>query len=243
MVIVYFDCFSGIAGDMILGALLDLGVPTRTFINELTKIKLDGYSIKIQRVTRNHISALDVIIKVTEPQPHRTLSDIKKIITESTLSKRIQKTSFKIFKRLANAEGKIHHIPSDKVHFHEVGAVDSIIDIIGSVILFDYHNIKQIYSSPLPLGKGFIDCDHGKLPLPAPATLELLKNVPVYESNRNQELVTPTGAAIITTLATSFGGMPQMKVEKIGYGAGKIESDYPNLLRIYLGKIDTTKRK
>jgi uncharacterized protein (TIGR00299 family) protein len=242
MVVAYFDCFSGISGDMTLGALLDLGMNITDFQNEIKKLQLTGYTIDIKQITRQNIAATDVYITLKDCQPHRSYQDIKQIITQSTISEKIKRTSINIFEQLAKAESKIHKIHFEKVHFHEVGAIDSIIDIVGTVILLDYYKIKKIYSSALPLGKGFVDCAHGKLPVPAPATVELVKHIPVYQTDRQQEMVTPTGAAIIKTLATVFGDMPQMKISKIGYGSGKIESSYPNLLRIYLGELDK-KRK
>jgi uncharacterized protein (TIGR00299 family) protein len=217
-------------------------MPISQFKNEITKLHLSGYSIDVERITRNNISALNIIITLTETQPHRTFSDIKKIITQSTLSDTIQQKSIDIFTRLAQAESTIHHQPISSVHFHEVGAIDSIIDIIGTVILLDYYKISKIISSALPLGTGFVDCAHGKLPVPAPATVELLKNIPVYQTNRKQELVTPTGAAIITTLSETYGPMPPMKISQIGYGAGKTISKHPNLLRIYLGTPNQIKK-
>jgi uncharacterized protein (TIGR00299 family) protein len=228
---------------MVLGSLLDLGMPIDRFEKEINKLKLTGYKIVVERIPKNHISALDVYIHIIKDQPHRSYKDIKKIISKSLLRDKIKEISIKIFKRLAEAEGKIHQTPYELVHFHEVGAIDSIIDIVGSVILLDYYKIKKIYASPLPLGKGFVNCAHGRIPIPAPATLEILKNIPIYQTDRNQELVTPTGAAIISTVASSFGEMPQMQIEKLGYGAGKTESIYPNLLRIVVGKTYLTKRK
>ena len=243
MVIAYFDCFSGISGDMTLGALLDLGMDIAEFKNEVKKLHLSGYTIELKQITRQNIAATDVYITLKDSQPHRSYLDIKQIITDSDLSEKIKKNSIRIFEHLAKAESKIHNIYFEDVHFHEVGAIDSIIDIVGTVILLEYHKIDKIYSSALPLGKGFVDCAHGRLPIPAPATVELIKHIPVYQTDRHQEMVTPTGAAIISTLAHGFGDMPQMKIDKIGYGSGKIESVYPNLLRIYLGKLDTKKRK
>ena len=243
MTIVYFDCFSGIAGDMILGALLDIGMSIDTFKTEIEKLHLTGYSINCQRVEQHHISACDIEIKETEPQPNRSFKDIKNVITKSVLSETIKKESILIFQRLAEVEGKIHNINPSEVHFHEIGAIDSIIDIVGSVIALHYYKISKIYSSPLPLGTGFVTCAHGKLPIPAPATLELVKNIPVYQTNRKQELVTPTGAAIIASFTSTFGPMPQMNIKKIGYGSGKTKSEYPNLIRIIVGELDKTKRK
>ena len=148
-----------------------------------------------------------------------------------------------IFTNLGKAEAKIHRVDIEDVHFHEVGAVDSIIDIVGSVIGITTLGIEKIYCSPLPLGHGFVSCDHGILPLPAPATVELLKGIPVYTVDRKQETVTPTGAAIMKTLTNQFGEMPHMKIKKIGYGSGKIKSDYPNVLRVFLGELEKTRKK
>ena len=234
----YFDCFSGIAGDMILGGLIDLGVDINFLKNELKKINIDGYKIDINKIEKNHISAIDVVIKFKKENDHRNLKNINNLIDESKLSKNIKKLSKKIFFRLAKAESKIHNVKIDEIHFHEVGAIDSIIDIIGSVIGLDKLGIKHVYCSRIPLGKGFTKCSHGIIPIPAPATVELLKNVPVYQTDSDHEMVTPTGAAIITTIAENFGDMPCMKINKIGYGSGKIESKKPGLLRIFLGELE-----
>ena len=250
MTIAYFDCFSGIAGDMILGAVIDLGVDIKVLKKELKKLPLAGYNIEVQQVECNHITAKDVTVTVTEDQHHRSLSDIIDILQRSTLDTKVKTLSKDIFSNLGKAEAKIHNVNIEKVHFHEVGAVDSIVDIVGSVIGITVLGIEKIYCSPLPLGHGFVSCDHGILPLPAPATVELLKGIPVYTVDRNQETVTPTGAAIMKTLACEFGEMPPMKITEIGYGSGKIKSDYPNVLRVYLGefgkkshKKKTTKKK
>ncbi len=236
MSIAYFDCFSGICGDMILGAFIDLGLPLDYLNEELEKLKLEGYKIIAKKKKINHITATDVYIKVEEEQPHRTYLDILKMIDESSLDKKIKETSKKIFFKIASAESKIHGIDLNKVHFHEVGAVDSIIDIIGAVIGREKLGLDEIISSPLPLGKGFIRSSHGILPVPAPATVEILKGIPVYQSSRKQELVTPTGAAIITTFTDKFIDMPMMRINRIGYGSGKTNSMYPNLLRVYIGE-------
>ncbi len=236
MTIAYFDCFSGIAGDMILGALLDVGVDEKALKKELHKLPLTGYELKAKKIQSNHISAIDVTIQATEDQHHRSLTDITTLINCSTLPTEVKKLSQTIFHNLGKAEAKIHNIDIEEVHFHEVGAVDSIIDIVGSVIGITLLGVDTVICSPLPLGHGFISCDHGLLPLPAPATVELLRGIPVYSVDRNQETVTPTGAAVITTLASRFGEMPPMKITNIGYGSGKIPSHYPNLLRVYLGE-------
>jgi pyridinium-3,5-bisthiocarboxylic acid mononucleotide nickel chelatase len=243
MMIAYFDCFSGIAGDMILGALIDLGVDIQVLKNELKKLPLAGYDIKVEQVECNHIAAKDVTVTVTEEQSHRSLSEIIDILKRSTLDTKVKTLSKDIFSHLGNAEAKIHHVNREKVHFHEVGAVDSIVDIVGSIIGITALSIEKIYCSPLPLGHGFVSCDHGILPLPAPATVELLKGIPVYTVDWNQETVTPTGAAIMRTLAGGFGEMPPMTITKIGYGSGKIKSDYPNVLRVFLGELEKTSRK
>jgi uncharacterized protein (TIGR00299 family) protein len=243
MTIAYFDCFSGIAGDMILGALIDLGVDVPFLKNELQKLPLTGYDIIVKSVESNHIAATDVTVTVTEDQHHRSLSDIINLLNRSTLTPEVKKQSQTIFYNLGNAEAKIHRINVNKVHFHEIGAVDSIIDIVGSVIGLTKLGIEKIYCSPLPLGHGFVTCDHGVLPLPAPATVELLKGIPVYSVDRKQETVTPTGAAIIMTLADAYGEMPPMKINKIGYGGGKIQSEYPNVLRVFLGELALKRKK
>ena len=237
MVVAYFDCFSGIAGDMILGALIDAGLDVSVLKKELQKLDLTGYRIKTQKISYNHISGTDVNIEIKKGHNHRSLSDIKNLIKNSELDKKIKLQSINIFQRLGEAESKVHNIPIEKVHFHEVGAVDAIIDIAGSVIGINALDITEVYCSPLPMGKGFVKCSHGILPIPAPATVELVKGKPIYSDGRKQELVTPTGAAIITTVADKFGNMPLMKINKIGYGSGKIKSDYPNLLRVFLGEI------
>jgi uncharacterized protein (TIGR00299 family) protein len=238
MTIAYFDCFSGVAGDMILGALIDLGIDIKFLDSELKKLHISGFKIDIKKVEKNHISATDIFITVNEHQHKRNLSDILNILKKSKLNNNVKNLSKKIFQRIAKAESKIHNISIDQVHFHEIGAVDSIIDIIGSSICLDHLNIKHVYCSKIPLGSGFTKCSHGIIPIPAPATVELLKNVPVYQTESGHEMVTPTGAAIITTIAEKFNEMPPMKIKKIGYGAGKIISDYPGLLRIFLGELE-----
>jgi uncharacterized protein (TIGR00299 family) protein len=243
MTIAYFDCFSGIAGDMILGALFDLGVDETVLKKELHKLPLTGYDLIVQKIKSNHITGTDVTITVTEDQHHRSLSEINDILKRSSLQPQVKKLSQDIFHNLGKAEATIHDVDIEEVHFHEVGAVDSIIDIVGSVIGVTMLGIDTIYCSPLPLGHGFVSCEHGLLPLPAPATVELLKGIPVYTVDRDQETVTPTGAAIISTLASTFGEMPPMKITRIGYGNGKIPSKYPSLLRVFLGEFIPTSRK
>jgi uncharacterized protein (TIGR00299 family) protein len=236
MVAAYFDCFSGICGDMILGSLIDLGLDEILLIKELDKLNIPGYKIKIKKVEINHITATDFSVQKMDDLHHRSFSDIKKLIDDSGLDKNIIVKSKNILLKIATVEAKIHNIDVEKVHFHEIGAVDSIIDIVGAVIGMDILKIDETFCSPLPLGKGFVKCSHGLIPIPAPATIELLKNVPVYQTGRNQELVTPTGAAIITSFTKEFCEIPLMKIKKVGYGSGKIKSRYPNILRIFLGE-------
>jgi uncharacterized protein (TIGR00299 family) protein len=243
MKIAYFDCFSGIAGDMILGALIDLGVSVPFLKKELKKLPLSGYELQVKSVECNHIAAKDVTVLVKEDQCHRQLSDIIKLLNRSTLPPEVKKLSKTIFMNLAKAEATVHRTSIEDVHFHEVGAVDSIIDIVGATIGLAYLKVQKIYCSPLPLGHGFVSCAHGFLPLPAPATVELLRGIPVYSVDRNQETITPTGAVILRTLATQFGEMPLMKITKIGYGSGKIQSDYPNVLRVFLGDLEKKPRE
>jgi uncharacterized protein (TIGR00299 family) protein len=238
LVIAYFDCFSGIAGDMILGALIDLGLDINYLKDEIKKLDISGYEIEVKKVEKNHIMASDVYITITEKQHHRSLSDINLLIDNSKLDEEVKKLSKNIFQRLGKAESKIHNIEINEVRFHEVGAIDSIIDIVGSVIGLKKLDIQDVFSSRLPLGKGFVECSHGIIPIPAPATVELLKNIPVYQTDVNHEMVTPTGAAFITSIANQFGDMPSIKIIKVGYGAGKIESKTPALLRILLGKLE-----
>ena len=232
----YFDCFNGISGDMTLGALMDLGVPVAWLKEELSRIPLEGFDITKEKKARNGIHANRVDVKITGKQPSRNYAEIKKLIERSPLSTRVKNTGLAIFDKIAVAEAKIHHVSKKQVHFHEVGAVDSLVDILGTALCLEYLNIERVVSSKIPLGKGFVSCSHGTLPVPAPATLEILKKIPVYGSSVEQEIVTPTGAAIIATLAEQFGDMPELKIEAVGYGAGKRElKEIPNLLRIIKG--------
>jgi len=237
MKIAFFDCFSGIAGDMTLGALIDIGVDSNYLKKELKKLGISGYEIDVKKIKKNHITGTDVYVKIKEKQDHRSLSDINNIIDNSKLEDDVKELSKKIFLKLAEAESKIHNVKIDDVHFHEVGAVDSIIDIVGSVIGLKKLGIEKVFCSNLPLGNGFTTCSHGIIPIPAPATVELLKNIPVYQTDVNHELVTPTGAALITTIAEDFGDMPLMKIKKVGYGAGKIKSNQPGVLRVIIGEL------
>ena len=204
--IAYFDCFSGISGDMILGAFLDLGFPLSELTASLASLKIQKYSLEALPEKRMNLKGTRFRIKVKQPgKDEKTFKEIRAMIEGSKISKDVKEKSINIFFCLAKAEAFIHRKRVDQVHFHEIGAADSIIDIVGSVLGINYLRIKEIVSSSLPLGNGFIKCGHGTLPLPAPATLEILKTIPVYGMDKPVETVTPTGAAIIATLAQSFG--------------------------------------
>ena len=234
--IAYFDCFSGISGDMTLGAFLDLGVPVEWLTEQLARLPLAGFDVCVDTVSRNGIAAKSVRVRVEDDTTSRDHAQIRSLIDSSPLSSNIKQMSRDIFERIAHAEAVIHGCAVDAVHFHEVGGIDAIVDIVGTALCMDYLGIKIVIASHVPLGKGFVSCDHGTLPVPAPATLGILKGVPVYGTNIPHELVTPTGAAILVTLAESYGELPEMIIEKTGYGAGKRELEsIPNLLRVIMG--------
>jgi len=238
MTTAYFDCFAGISGDMTVGALLDTGVPLEWLQEQLSGLSLNRFSLSAEDISRNGIHARHFQVHVQGDANHRYYADIKRIIENCPLSSNVCQTSLAIFDQIAHAESKIHGIEKAKVHFHEVGAIDSIVDIVGTALCLEYLGIDTIFSSKIPLGKGFVDCQHGMLPIPAPATMEILKNVPVYGSGVAAELVTPTGAAIIKTLASDFIDMPPIIIEKTGYGAGSRNlPNHPNLLRVVTGQM------
>ena len=236
MKIAYFDCFSGISGDMTVGALLDAGLKIETLEEELKKLGLSGYQLEVNKVVKKGISATKFNVKIKEEGMERRFKDILTILKKSKLDEEIKKETKKIFFNIAQAESKIHQKDIDKIHFHEIGGLDSIIDITSAVIGIKTLGIEEIHSSALPVGKGFVKCAHGVIPVPAPATLELLKNIPTYSGGIESEMITPTGAAIISTLTKSFRKRPLMKIEKIGYGAGEKEFTIPNLLRVSIGE-------
>jgi pyridinium-3,5-bisthiocarboxylic acid mononucleotide nickel chelatase len=239
---VYFDCYSGISGDMILGALFDLGVDPRKIRKALDTLELKGYKLKTHRVKRGLIAGTKVQVRIDKSihsqPPARKYSDIKKLITDSGLSTTAKKNSLEIFKRIAKVEASIHKTTLEKIHFHEVGAVDSIVDIVGGVVAIESLKIDKIYASPLNVGEGFVQCAHGCLPVPAPATLKLLQGIPIFSNGIKKELTTPTGAAMIAFYADEFRSLPVMKIVDDGYGAGDhIIPEMPNLLRVILGEI------
>jgi uncharacterized protein (TIGR00299 family) protein len=240
MKIAYFDAFSGISGDMTIAAFLNAGLDENEFLTELSKLKLSGFEIEIKKVIRNGITAtkFEVIVKEKQKE-HRHLSDIFEIIDASDLSEFVKQTSKKIFTNIAQAEAKIHNTTVEEVHFHEVGAIDSIIDIVGTTICIEKFKIEKIFASKIPLGSGsFTQTQHGKMPIPSPATLELLKNFPVTLTDIPFELTTPTGASIIATLAEYGLEKETIKINSVGYGAGNFDiPNQPDLLRIIIGEI------
>jgi uncharacterized protein (TIGR00299 family) protein len=236
---VYFDCFAGVSGDMIIGAQLDLGVDLESMEQQLSSLGLDGYQINRRRVERSGISAAKFDVEVNQAaQPARTLADIRSIIVGSNATDHVKDQAILVFERLADAEARVHGTTPEKIHFHEVGAVDSIIDIVGAMIGFELLGVERFFCSPLRLGSGSVASQHGRLPIPAPATAELLRGAPVYAGELEGEFVTPTGAAIVATLCEEFGPIPLMNVARVGYGAGSRDpKGFPNALRLMIGEI------
>ncbi len=225
---------------MFLAALLDAGVSQEHLLGELNKIAAGQYEFRATRVLRSGLASNHIEFIIPEKQPHRHLSHIEKMLTESTLSATVKEKAIAIFRKLAEAEGKLHSRPPESVHFHEVGAVDAILDIAGACAGLELLGVTSLYCSPLNVGGGHVQAAHGTLPVPAPATAELLIGLPVYSSGVEGELVTPTGAAIVSALATAFGPMPPMKVEQIGYGAGTSDfPGHPNIARLLVGEAET----
>ena len=253
MKLLYLDCFAGISGDMFLGAMLDLGLSPRVLRTELAKLRLRGYRLAVRRVVKQNIratkfdcveehSALHSPRKLSgqgstaTPHLHRGYTEIAAIIKKSGLSKNVKARALSVFRRLGEAEAKIHGVPLKKIHFHEIGAVDSIVDIVGVCVAIEALGVDEIHAAPPPLGSGLVDSAHGRFPLPAPATLELLRGRPTQASSERVELVTPTGAALLTEFCSHFGPIPAMTIEKIGYGAGTRDlKTIPNVLRAVLG--------
>ncbi len=238
MKIAYLDCFSGISGDMLLGALLDCGLDVEQLRGELAGLAIDPWEMQVSRITRQGIGATAVQINAPAVRSLRTLPDISTILDKSRLDPAIARRALQIFTRLAEAEARVHDLPVERVHFHEIGAIDTIIDVVGTVVGLQLLGVNAVYCSPLPLGRGFVSCAHGRLPLPAPAVCELLRDIPVHGIEAKRELVTPTGAALVAGLAESFGPLPPMRIEQTGYGAGQAEGEEqrPNLLRMMIGQ-------
>ncbi|MGH9328089.1 MAG: nickel pincer cofactor biosynthesis protein LarC [Terriglobia bacterium] len=235
--IAYLDCSSGISGDMFLAALLDAGLAEDRLLAELRKIPLGDYEFKTTRVMRSSLTANRVEIIIAAKQPERHLHHIESLIRQSALAATVKDKALTVFRRLAEVEGKLHGKPAESVHFHEVGAVDAILDIAGTCAGLELLGISELSCSPLNVGSGRVEAAHGTLPVPAPATAELLKGLPIYSSGVEGELVTPTGAALVSTLAAGFGPMPPVTVESIGYGAGTRDfPGHPNIARLFLGQ-------
>jgi pyridinium-3,5-bisthiocarboxylic acid mononucleotide nickel chelatase len=241
MKVAYFDCHSGISGDMILGALIDAGVKLQAIRKGLAFLEIKGYELKSRRVKRGLFGGtkVDVVLSSKAHTHSRTFTDIEKLLKRSKLPKSVIEDSIEIFLGLGKAEAKVHRTKIDKVHFHEVGAIDSIVDIVGGVIGMHELDVDQVLASPLNTGEGTVECEHGVLPVPAPATLELLKGIPCYSSGIPYELTTPTGAAMIGFWAEAFQSLPLMKIQKSGYGAGShVIQSHANLLRIIVGEAE-----
>jgi uncharacterized protein (TIGR00299 family) protein len=237
MKIAYFDCFAGAAGDMIVAAMLDAGLDAEFLKAQLATLGLKNLDIKIIETRRAGLRALSFLPIVQKQQQERNLEQITKIITQSKISEQAKKTAITVFEKIAQAEGAVHGKDPDDVHFHEVGAIDSIVDIVSASVGFEALGLDKIYCSALSVGGGTIECAHQLMPVPAPATTELLKGVPIVGGPGQLELLTPTAAAILTTVVDRFCPLPAMKIEKIGYGAGSLESEeFPNVLRLILGQ-------
>jgi uncharacterized protein (TIGR00299 family) protein len=240
MKILYYDCFSGISGDMNLGAMIDLGIDKQFLIKELNKLNIKGWELIVKKDQRHGIFGTKVTVRQTHHEhSSRHLSDIEKIINNSQLDSKTKELSRKIFMKVAVAEASVHSVPLEKVHFHEVGAIDSIIDTVGAAICYNALNVDAVLVGTVELGGGMVDCDHGSLPVPAPATAEIIKGLKVKKDGVDFEATTPTGAAILATLGTHFDSLPAFRIEKTAYGIGqKDHPAVPNILRVFLGETE-----
>jgi uncharacterized protein (TIGR00299 family) protein len=237
MKLAYFDCFSGISGDMTLGALMDAGCPVEHLRSELGSLQVPGWEISAEKVWKNGMAATFVRVKTEDQQKHRSLSAILEILKNSQITPPVRNRAAAIFTKLGEAEARVHDVPLEKIHFHEVGAVDAIVDIVGACVGFHFLGIEKFACSPLNVGGGTTKMAHGILPVPAPATANLLQGKPTYSNGVQKELVTPTGAAIVATLCDSFGPQPPMSVTAIGYGAGTADLEgQPNVVRLMIGE-------
>jgi uncharacterized protein (TIGR00299 family) protein len=257
--VLYLDCFSGISGDMFLGLSVDLGVPLATLKRGLAKLPLRGYSLTARRVLRGGLGGTQVRVQIgasgsgrrggrrsapahhghDHHSPHRGLREIRRLVSSSRLPERVRRRALAVFETLVQAEARVHRIDPEAVHLHEVGAVDAIVDVVGACLCLEELEVDRVIASPLPAGSGIIHCEHGVFPVPAPATVEILKGKPLFGGPFEGELVTPTGAALVATLAQEFGPIPPLRLEKVGYGAGSRDpDDHPNLLRGFLGELD-----
>jgi len=239
----HFDCFSGISGDMTLGALLDAGVDADAVRAGLDSLGLP-IRLEVEKIRKGGFAATRATVEAPEEHVHRYLADVEEIVSRGRLTERQRDLALKVFRRLAEAEAAAHGMPLDRVHFHEVGALDSIADIVGSAIGLDLLNVSRVTSRPVPTGNGMVKCAHGLMPIPAPGTAALLKGVPLADTPIKGELTTPTGAAILTTVVSEWvAGLPAMTVEAVGHGAGQRELlEQPNLLRLFVGTVSEAPR-
>lgn len=240
MKVLYFDLIGGASGDMILGALIDAGLPAEKLAEMLDNLKLDEFELKANSISKNGFQATKVDIQVGEQPPERHLKEILEVIRSSSLPLAIQNRAIRIFQNIAAVEAGIHNKPVDQIHLHELGGTDTIVDVTGALMAIDFLEVSQIYASPIPLGSGFITGAHGQIPLPAPATMGLLKGLPVRRTEIKAELITPTGAALLAELVDDFSPPPVMKVNAVGYGAGSRDLPIPNLLRVMIGETAET---
>ncbi|MCM1990023.1 nickel pincer cofactor biosynthesis protein LarC [Oceanirhabdus seepicola] len=243
MKILYYDCFSGVSGDMNLGALVDIGVPKELLLSEIKKLNIDGISIEFSKKDKLGIYGTKVDVIYEEGHVHRNINDIREILDKSELSETIKKRAMKMFILIGEAEGKVHNKSLEEIHFHEVGAIDSIVDVVGAAICLEYLDIDEIWCSTVQLGGGFVKCAHGTIPVPAPAVCEILKDVPVKSGLVQFETSTPTGAAIIKGNVDKFTDTPDFKIVKTGYGVGTRDMDIPNVLRVYIGEASKGENK
>jgi uncharacterized protein (TIGR00299 family) protein len=237
MNLAYFDCFSGISGDMTLGALLDAGCDVSHLRKELQSLQVSGWELTAEKVWKNGMAATYAKVRTEDQKNHRSLRDILEILNKSQLAPQVRDRASAIFQKLGEAEARVHDVPLEKIHFHEVGAVDAIVDIVGACIGFNALGVDKFACSPLNVGSGSAKMAHGVLPVPAPATANLLQGKPTYSNGVQRELVTPTGAAMVATLCDCFGPQPPMTVSAIGYGAGTADLEgQPNVLRVMIGE-------
>jgi uncharacterized protein (TIGR00299 family) protein len=233
----YFDCFAGISGDMTLGALVGAGADERELVGQLALLDVPGYELGFERVDRSGIGAVRAVVRAREEKKHRHLADIERMIDRSRLGARVKERASRIFRRLAEAEARVHNVAVERIHFHEVGALDSIVDVVGACVGFELLGVERFVCSPLHVGSGTVEMEHGRFPVPPPAVAELLKGAPIYSTEVRGELVTPTGAAVVSTLCEGFGPLPPMRVEATGYGAGSRDYEkFPNVLRVFVGE-------
>ncbi|MFA5329214.1 MAG: nickel pincer cofactor biosynthesis protein LarC [Prolixibacteraceae bacterium] len=243
MRILYYDCFAGISGDMNLGAMIDLGVDPEYLKSELQKLNIEGFHLEVQKDIRRGVSGTKATVVIENPdnEKHRHLRHVEELVNQSSLSPEVKAMSLKIFDLIAVAEGKVHNISKERVHFHEVGALDSIADIVGAAICLDFLKVDRVMAAPIQLGGGMVKCAHGLMPVPAPATTEIVQNVPVKTGLVQHEATTPTGAAILVATVDEFTERLDFQIDKIAYGIGQRDvSEVPNVLRVYLSESKKT---